>query len=61
MLLMTNVRTGNISLTRVKGTVSQDGNFDDSLNILISTFCVCAVCLPGFSKAFHFPLQLLSF
>jgi hypothetical protein len=31
------------------------------LNILISTFCVCADGLLGISKAFHYPIQLLTF
>jgi hypothetical protein len=32
-----------------------------SLNILISTFCVCADGFSGLSNAFHFPIQQLTF
>jgi hypothetical protein len=28
------------------------------LNILINTFCVCAVGFQGLSNAFHYPIQL---
>ncbi len=45
----------------IKGTVSRDGYFFKGLNILISTFCVFADCFQGLSKAFHYPIQLLSF
>jgi hypothetical protein len=45
----------------LKGTVSRDGYFFDGLNILISTFCVCADGYQGLSKAFHYPVQLLTF
>ncbi len=44
-----------------KGTVSGDGYFFEGLNILISTFCVCADRFQGLSKAFHCPIQLLTF
>ncbi len=33
----------------------------EGLNILISTFCVCADGFQGLSKAFHYPIQLLTF
>jgi hypothetical protein len=35
--------------------------FFEGLYILISTFYVCADGLPGLSKAFHYPIQLLTF
>jgi hypothetical protein len=38
-----------------KGTVSRDEYFFDGLNILISTFCVCADGSQGLSKAFLLP------
>jgi hypothetical protein len=31
------------------------------LNFVISTFCVCAHGFQGLSKAFHYPIQLLTF
>jgi hypothetical protein len=33
----------------------------EGLNIVISTFCVCADGFQGLSKAFHCPIQLLTF
>jgi hypothetical protein len=39
--------------TLLKGTVSRVGYFFEGLNILISTFCVCANCFQCLSKAFH--------
>jgi hypothetical protein len=33
----------------------------EGLNIFISTFCVCADGFQGHSKAFDYPIQLLSF
>jgi hypothetical protein len=45
----------------LKGTVSRDGYFLEGLNILISTLCVCADGLQGLSKAFHYPIKLLTF
>jgi hypothetical protein len=45
----------------LKGTVSRDGYFFEGLNILISTFCVCAEGFQDLSNAFHYPLQLLTF
>ncbi len=44
-----------------KGTLSRDGYFFEGLNILISTFCECADDFQGLSKAFHYPVQLLTF
>jgi hypothetical protein len=44
-----------------KGTVSRDGYCFGSQNILISTFCVCADGFQGLRKAFHYPIQLLTF
>jgi hypothetical protein len=38
--------------------VSRDGYYFEGLNILISTFCVCADGFQGISKAFHYPIQL---
>ncbi len=48
-------------LTFLKGTVSKDGYFFECLNILISSFHVCADGFQGLSKAFHYPIQLLPF
>ncbi len=50
-----------VSRTQLKGTVSGDEYFLESLNILIITFCVCADGFKGLSKALHFSLQLLTF
>jgi hypothetical protein len=33
----------------------------EGLNILMSTFCVCAGRFQGHSNAFHYPIQLLTF
>ncbi len=41
-------------------TVSRDRYFLRSKH-LISTFCVCADSFQGLSKAFHYPIQLLTF
>ncbi len=35
--------------------------FFKGLNILISTFCVCADGFQGLSKAFHYHIQLFTF
>jgi hypothetical protein len=43
------------------GTVSRDGYFFEGINILISTFCVCAEGFQGLSETFHYPIQLLTF
>ena len=48
-------------LTYSKGAVSWDGYFFKGLNILIRTFCICAVDFQGLSKAFHYPIQLSNF
>ncbi len=45
----------------IKGTVSRDGFFLEGLNVLISTFYVCADCFQGLSKAFHYPMHVLLF
>jgi hypothetical protein len=47
----------------IKGTMPRDGYFLESLNILTSntTFCVCANGFQGLSKAFHYPIELLTF
>jgi hypothetical protein len=45
----------------LKGTVSRDGYLFEGLNILISTYCVCADGFQGLSNVFHYPLQLLIF
>jgi hypothetical protein len=44
-----------------KGIASGEGYFLEGLNILISTFCVCANVVQGLSKALHYPIQLLTF
>jgi hypothetical protein len=46
-----------------QGTVSRDeiDIFFEGLNILISTLCVCSDGFQGLSKAFHYPIQFLSF
>jgi hypothetical protein len=44
-----------------KGKVSQDGYLFKGLNILISTYFVCADGFQGLPKAFHYPIQLLTF
>ncbi len=59
ILLIINVPAGNKSYTWVKVIVTRRIIFLDGLNILISTFCVCA--FQGLLKAFHYPIQLLSF
>jgi hypothetical protein len=46
--------------TLSKGTVSQNGYFFLGLYILINTFCVYADGFQGLSKAFHYPIQLLT-
>jgi hypothetical protein len=46
---------GSVRWMRLKGTVSRDGYF------FISTFCVCAEGFQGLSKAFHYPIKLLTF
>ncbi len=38
--------------------VSRDGYFFEGLNILISTFCVCADGFQDLSKVIHYPIQL---
>ena len=45
----------------LKGTVSRGGYFFKGLNIVISTFCVCADGFQDLSKAFYYPIQLLTF
>jgi Na+/H+-dicarboxylate symporter len=41
--------------------VSRVGYFFEDVNILSSTFCVCADGFQGLLKAFHFPLLFLTF
>jgi hypothetical protein len=48
-------------LKPAKRTVSRNGYFFEGINILISTFCVCADGFQGLSKAFRYPIQLLTF
>jgi hypothetical protein len=50
-------------VNKLKGTVSREGYFFEGLNILIGTltFCVCADGFQGLLKAFHYPVQLLTF
>ncbi len=43
----------------IKGTVSRDGYFFEGLNILISSFCVCAEGFQDLSQSFHYHLALL--
>jgi hypothetical protein len=43
-----------------KGAVSRDVYCFEVLNILNSTFCVCADGFQGLSNAFHYPMQVLS-
>jgi hypothetical protein len=50
-----------VSYKVFKRTASRDGYFFQGLNILIVTFCVCADGFQGISKAFHYPVQLLTF
>ncbi len=59
--LQLNGETRVSTLLVFKGTVSRDGYFFEGLNILISTFCVCADSFQGFSKAVHYLIQLLTF
>ncbi len=43
-------------------TVPQDGYMFEGLNILISgTYCICADGFQCLSKAFHYPIQLLTY
>ncbi len=45
-----------------KGTVSRDWYFVfEGLNLLISIFCVCTDGFQVVLKAFHYPIQLLTF
>ncbi len=44
-----------------KGTVLRDAYFFEGLNFLISTSCVCADGFQDLSKAFHNPIQCLTF
>jgi hypothetical protein len=46
---------------KFRGTVSRNGYIFEGLNILMSTFCVCADGIQGLLKAFHYPVQLLTF
>ena len=45
----------------LKGQCHEMDIFFECLNILISTFCVCADGFQGLSKGFHYPIQLLTF
>jgi hypothetical protein len=58
LLQETDTRDYVIFLFRI---VSRDGYFFESLNILISAFCVCADGFQGLSTAFHFLIQLFTF
>jgi hypothetical protein len=44
-----------------KGTVTRDGYFFDSLNILISTFCVCDDGFQCVLKGFSLPYTNINF
>jgi len=48
------------SNTFLKGQC-HDMDFFEDLNILISTVCVCGDGFPGYSIAFHYPIQSLTF
>jgi hypothetical protein len=52
---------GGVRWMRLKGTVSRDGYILEGLNILISTFCICADGFQGLSKAFRYPIKILTF
>ncbi len=45
----------------LKGQCHEMYIFVEGLNILISTFCVCADGFQGLSKALHYSIQLLTF
>jgi hypothetical protein len=45
----------------LKGTLSRDGYFFESRNILICTLCVRAQGFQGLFKSFSHPIQLLTF
>jgi hypothetical protein len=47
--------------TVFKWTVSRDEYFVEGLNVLISTLSVCADGFQCLSKAFHYPIQILTF
>jgi hypothetical protein len=49
------------TMNHLKGQCHEMDIFFEGLNILISTFCVCADGFQGLSKAFHYPIQLLTF
>jgi hypothetical protein len=42
-------------------TYSVTGGFFEGPNILISTFCECADGFQGLPKAFHYPIEFLTF
>jgi hypothetical protein len=50
-----------ITHTLFKGTMSQDGNCLEGLNILISKFCLCADGFHDLSTAFYYLIQGLAF
>jgi hypothetical protein len=45
----------------LKGQFNEMNIFFVGLNVLISTFCVCADGFQSLSIAFHFPIKLLTF
>jgi hypothetical protein len=45
----------------LKGQFHEMDIFFEGLNILILTLCVCADGFQGLSKAFHYPIQLVTF
>ncbi len=49
------------TLNHLKGQCHEMDIFYESLNIIIITFFVYADGFQGLSKAFHFPIQLLTF
>jgi hypothetical protein len=51
----------NQSQGSFKGQWHEMNSFFEGLNILISTFCVCADGFQGLSKAFHYLTQILTF
>ncbi len=48
-------------MNKLKGQCPELDNFFEGLNILISNFFVFADGFPDLSKAFHYPIQLLTF
>ncbi len=60
LLCFVNAELRNVALSFLRDSVTS-GYFFEDLNILISTFCVCADGFKGLFKSFHYPIQLLTF